>query len=677
MRSSDWDPIGSRPAAAKAAWEGETPVLKSEWPEGFPAYSKHNYILELFKGAGKGAELEDSVTLQYVTRVQMQAPHSLDRKWTLTRVYEQSSGIRERVFSISGRSGDQPLDITRFFKMRNFYEKYSNLKSRQESAYTNSKKYTLRINFTWEAESFEASILNFSYQREAGNTTNSYIWSMTLATNNMISGEKSPTENLKEGAAAAGRTVEEVAEKVDTPAANAGATESSSTAGEASDSLYSLVFDANGNVVSRDGGPSDSYGKGDGVAVAIYDKAGNLVHLSGRRSAVWLGQSDNAEMANAVLAYGRTIPPSHAIAIPSPSSRDEYYRNLMATASKAIRPSSPAPGGRSASTSWFDDLTAAVHAFESSYVHYSSKIASMRLEEVSVYRHYITPTVSAASSLSLATSAIVGSVVGLLPSWKRSALMTVDAITTAGANLKKAWDDLGQLTSPTYWENLLGGSSRTRGRQFSVLINNVSQRVIAHPAPSGNSGGGGTGTQDAYNLAFIFLGDRSRWLEIAEANSMSDPYTKADGTPLRVGDTILIPDEDVGTPVGINQDSLLGSDLMIKDGDLVMKGTSGLRIVTGEDNLSQSIAHRLKTVRGTNRAFPNFGLRSFLNEKQTSTLTAQVWSEIRIQLIADRRISDMLKILIDEEPSTYKVWLSMRLVSKTGLSAQFEYSPEI
>ena len=667
----------SVPSAIPAAAPASPPVIsKSEWPEGFPAYSKHSYILELFKGAGKGAELEDSVTLQYVTRLQMQAPHSLDRKWTLTRVYEQSSAIRERTFSISGRSGDQPLDITRFFKMRNFIEKYTNLKSRQENAYTNSKKYTLRISFTWEAESFEASILNFSYQREAGNTTNSYIWSMTIATNNVISGEKSPTENLKEGAVAAEKTVEEVAEKVDTPAVNAGATESSSTAGEASDILYSIVFDANGNVVYR-GGASDRYGKEDGVGRAIYDKAGNLVYLSGRRSAVWLGQSDNAELANAVLAYGRTIPPSHAIAIPSPNSRDEYYRNLMATASKAIRPSSSAPGGRSVSTSWFDDLTAAVHAFETSYVHYSSKIASMRLEEVSAYRHYITPTVSAASSLSLATSALVGSVVGLLPSWKRSALMTVDAITAAGASLKNAWDDLGQLTSPTYWENLLGGSSRTRGRQFSVLINNVSQRVIAHPAPSGNSGGGGTGTQDAYNLAFIFLGDRGRWLEIAEANSMPDPYTKADGTPLKVGDTVLIPDEDNGTPVGINQDSLFGSDLMVKDGDLVMKGTGGLRTVSGEDNLNQSIAHRLKTVRGTNRAFPSFGLRSFLSEKQTSTLTAQVWSEIRIQLIADRRISDMLKILIDEEPSVYKVWLSMRLISKTGLSAQFEYSPEI
>ena len=156
---------------------------------------------------------------------------------------------------------------------------------------------------------------------------------------------------------------------------------------------------------------------------------------------------------------------------------------------------------------------------------------------------------------------------------------------------------------------------------------------------------------------------------------MLDPYTRADGSQIKVGDLVLIPDPD-GVPARFTSNSFYGSDFKVRDGDLVMRGSSGFQTVSGEENLRQSLSHRFRTVRGTNRAFPGFGLDKFLNEKQLSSLVAQVWSSSLAQVTADRRVGTVVRLIIDEQPSVYKIGLSFKSATQSNLTFSFEYTPE-
>ncbi len=592
-------------ASAQKPAEPVTKVeYKASFPEGFPLYSPHNYILQLLK-TGK-AEPEDSVNLFYVMSVQMQQPHSLDRRWTLSRVYEQSSGSRERIFSLSGRSGDQPLDIARFLKMRNFIEKYMDLKRKSENAFVNARTYKLRFNMSWEGENFEASILSFSYQRESGNTTNSYIWNITLATN-LIYEVKSPAINYDEIIASEQRRL--------------------------------------GIVVAEVAAPEDgSQTKQELLEKGIRQEDGTYKQLS--------------ESARAALLAG------------DGSGNSTVSQALAATTG---------PLSAKNSSSWLDSIASASYTFNTTLLSVTQTLVSLSLEPANYYRKTVTPFISMFQTSANCAATIAGAVAGSLPAVRSAVISTIDDVKNAIGKLESAWEDLSALGTSDYWEDLfrLGGSPAFRatpGTQF-ITVNNVMQPVIAQPAPSGNSSGGGSGQQDAYNLAGIFLGDRGRWREIVEINRMPDPYTKPDGAPLQVGDIVLIPDVD-GEPAATNSDMLFGSDLMIKDGDLVPRG-NGLQVVRGQENLKQSISHRLRTVRGTNRIFPSFGLADFIGEKQTSTLSAQVWTDIQLQVSADRRINSVIRIILDEQPMVYRVDLAFQLNNKESLSASFEYTPPI
>jgi hypothetical protein len=576
--------------------------LSKEWPEGFPVYSPHRYILEL----RKGKQQEDAVTLSYVSSIQMQQPHSLDRRWTLSRVYEQSSGSRERLFSIAGRTGDQPLDITRFFKLRNFLEKYFDLKRKTENAFSNSRAYSLVMNFTWEGERFECSIINFSYQRESGNTTNSYVWNLTLATNNYIVVNKAAPQ----------------------------------------------IYDSR---------------------VLEYEKA----TIEERKAAIELESADDMKAPTANSGYKNVYPADAATGSQKLPGGDVISKN----SNSVKKANNKVLGAKAGSASWYEDLAAANYTYTSAFIEASDRLASLSLTSVNIYRRAITPTISAMNSMAYSVSRMVGATVGILPDAKLSVISTKADAVRAVEVLKAAWQELSILTTEAYWNDLFPGvvgNSGLRGSRLTVVVENANTPVLAQPAPSGNSQGGGTGTQDAYNLAGIFLGDRNRWRDIMLVNRMPDPYTKEDGSPLLVGDIILIPDED-GTPAAKNNTTAneltFGSDLMVKDGDLVMRGLGGLEVVRGEANLNQSISHRLRTVRGTNRIFPNFGLPQFISEKQTSTLAAQVWSEIQAQVSADRRVGAVIKILIDEQPMVYQVGIILQMLNHQTLSASFEYTP--
>ena len=97
------------------------------------------YALELWD-AGSQENPVDSIHLVYVNSVQAQMMQSVDRSFTLTNMIEQYSGIRERIYTISGKSGDQYADIVKFKKMENFFTQVALLKSSTENAFFHEKQ---------------------------------------------------------------------------------------------------------------------------------------------------------------------------------------------------------------------------------------------------------------------------------------------------------------------------------------------------------------------------------------------------------------------------------------------------------------------------------------------------------------------------------------------------------
>lgn len=138
------------------------------------------YLLQLWLGDDK---VEAAVELPNVNSIQGTYIHAHDRAWTFDGLFEQFSGVRESVFVLQGRSGDQPSDIVRYAKLRNFVKKTSSLLAENKNAWLRDKDYRLVLNFPWEGYNFNATISTFTDSRVHGQTTNSYAYAITLRTN--------------------------------------------------------------------------------------------------------------------------------------------------------------------------------------------------------------------------------------------------------------------------------------------------------------------------------------------------------------------------------------------------------------------------------------------------------------------------------------------------------------
>ena len=92
--------------------------------------------------------------------------------------------------------------------------------------------------------------------------------------------------------------------------------------------------------------------------------------------------------------------------------------------------------------------------------------------------------------------------------------------------------------------------------------------------------------QSLLNVASLVYGSVDRWNELAEANDFRDAYTLADGSPVRPGQIILIPNDaadnsNIPLRVGVNQAESLNTDLLLTtSGDLLI-ATGGLSLVSG------------------------------------------------------------------------------------------------
>jgi hypothetical protein len=656
--------MSDTPLPVFATYESPYTDLQPEkWPQ-------HQYILSIFMAGQDQGVPTDTVNLPFVSHVQMQKAHSVDRAFTLSSVFEQHSGFRERTFSLTGRSGDQPEHIAAFMKLRNFVETYAQVKAETENAFSHQKRNKLVLNFSWEREGFECTLTNFSYQREAGSNTNSYVYSMSLVTTAVWGADRAPV-------------TPPLAKPIETPAdvVQAAASTGETVIPRETDSssrMASLTFDLEEVTAKLD--YVEDVGLGDEAYLqSLRDKKASLeaeLEKAKQDSVRELAEEiatveilENPIRSNlSKLASSSFLadPESGMFSSSAFSLLDaDGIKDVVTAAENLAKPQG---------SSWLEDVKKFVGGADVAYYNRLVTTLTTPVTELAKIKNIADPVTSGLSSLASAARTVAGAYYEALPQLKASAFGTVSNIRSSIESLKQSYGMLEDMTSKKYWNELGSGWSDIWGnrRSAGVYLPTVNTQVVATPTPSG--------VNNAYDAAQTLLGDRSRWREIVAANGLQDPYTMQNGAPFSVGLPIMIPVPAAagGAPSNfVTYSGLFGSDLLLKDGDLVLRGDGSFATVDGQANFEQNLRHRLQTPKGSNRAFPNFGLNKYLNERQSSNLLAQFWADVRGAVLRDRRVKALAKVAVFERNTKFIADLVIELPNLSTRMITLEYTPPL
>jgi hypothetical protein len=176
-------------------------------------------------------------------------------------------------------------------------------------------------------------------------------------------------------------------------------------------------------------------------------------------------------------------------------------------------------------------------------------------------------------------------------------------------------------------------------------------------------------TTNAYDIAAWWFGDPNLYWRIVVLNNMRDAYTREDGTRLAAGSTIRLPDQS--KPATKNND-VLGTDILIVNGDLQLSGNTDVMRVSGYACYSQNLTHRMLTERGSNKVFPQYGLRAGIVGSASSSILAELRSDVRDQLRQDHRTDRVEQLQLDETGD--KVNVSVLVTPITGNAGQFNFN---
>lgn len=152
-------------------------------------------------------------------------------------------------------------------------------------------------------------------------------------------------------------------------------------------------------------------------------------------------------------------------------------------------------------------------------------------------------------------------------------------------------------------------------------------------------------------LAARFLGDASRWVDIAVQNALREPYLSAVGLEgtAAPGDVILIPAVSAGEGrVNIPSEDLdadlYGVDLLLEEtGDgldwvIDPRSLQDAMLLGGTGNLVQALQARLWTVLGSVVSAPSYGLRDLIGSQNTEADAALLRINLRTALLQDSRV---------------------------------------
>lgn len=113
------------------------------------------------------------------------------------------------------------------------------------------------------------------------------------------------------------------------------------------------------------------------------------------------------------------------------------------------------------------------------------------------------------------------------------------------------------------------------------------------------------------------LGDAARWVDLAALNNLVPPYLTTDlaGVApgvLFCGEQLKVPSAAPGQSSGVSVgNEVLGTDLVLVNGAFTPTASGDLATVSGGDNLTQAISHRLATHMGELVFYPTYGCEIF------------------------------------------------------------------
>lgn len=179
------------------------------------------------------------------------------------------------------------------------------------------------------------------------------------------------------------------------------------------------------------------------------------------------------------------------------------------------------------------------------------------------------------------------------------------------------------------------------------------------------------------SLAARYMGDASRWIEIAMINDLREPYISRAKLPktIQPGDRVMIPSQTIEAPSEILALSaaadgksqikeLLGREFLLSAVDdqgrlgWVIddnKGKVDARLIDDLDNLAQGLRVRLDTNRGEDITNPNFGVARTIGLNFVTDTTSNYVFTVREEILKDPRIDKILQITAEQNIDTIEV----------------------
>lgn len=556
------------------------PVFSVEADPGgklFAQFYPQRYYLEFFQNWKGDAKPLDVFQLPYVNGIRGQQPLALERTWTFDGMYEEHSGIRQREFHITGRSGHDPGDLQYFHAFRNFIERYAEESAKHKNAFRRGDDVRLVLNFPFEGESYFCSVIGYEFIREAASSRMSFIYSIVLRTHGWATRKWSLPSYLH------------------------------------------TYFDKN----DPNGDHTDPYHQ-------CHHAANYAIEHSGDPTALPAAGHIEVEQAAAGAAprqYERIVPPAVSGAIGGTKRDPDYYRTLWgvafaATATLATAWSLLSPGRRA--KVWLE------YQFRNMWL---NEIQQQCLTALGVQFEFL---------------GIPGGVFGKL--------------STTGDSFELA---VGGNYGPSGFSFALGGTGENKPPTATAR---PPRAVPVRPEPVTVT----TviaGDNSLMDVAARECGDAGLWSQLMRLNGWQDARTQGNGAPIAAGVALVLP-APAGTPAPSHGD-LYGTDLLLWDGDLVMVGDD-LATVSGPANLGQNIANRMRTPRGSNKAFPAYGLSERVGDSTGEGFLGRLTSDIVRQVTADHRVESVSKLTVEQAPGdTFRIGYEVQAITKAKFSHVF------
>lgn len=144
------------------------------------------------------------------------------------------------------------------------------------------------------------------------------------------------------------------------------------------------------------------------------------------------------------------------------------------------------------------------------------------------------------------------------------------------------------------------------------------------------------------------MGDANRWPELVWINNLTSPYLT--DTPAEASDTVLLTGSmiRIPAPTGVNTDATERAQVYERDCKMVKRrltddGNGDFAVVSGTDNLTQQLKHRIVTPRGQLVRHAEYGCLVWLLQGKVTGPAANLLGAqyVKAALQADYRVSSV------------------------------------